>query len=568
MAQDTRRKESITQGGRRSCPMRTMRRLQSFLALALLPAATLAQDALISFDASVGATRTRGVVPTYQILDIGTLGGAGTAANDLNDAGQITGASGAGDSSHAFVYAHGEMVDLGTLGGSGSSGSALNESGEVTGSSETVEGLSHAFLYSNGKMLDLGSVGGGNSVGNDINNAGQVTGYSWKPEAGEYYAFLYSNGQTRDLGTLGDSYSTGLAINDAGEVAGYYQRQFESHAFLYRDGAMNDIVPSGFSFIRSPLGQPVNAAGHVAGSYRPSGPNRAFLFRDGAAIDLGTLGGGALAGQVSDGFAINDADEVTGYSTTSTGEYHAFLWSQGAMQDLGTLGGDFSLGYAINSSGQVTGTSSTESGPQYPFVYAGGRMVLLDIGALGGYYGYGTDINSSGQVLGTYFKVVQNEPFEDEIHAFLATPITLLFSQLLAKTEGVGPGRLLSDTVRAAAAYYAVPDLPPTCLVLRGFAHGVAAQAGQQVAQQTADELIADAEAIETALGCRINSRRHWLTLGVSTTVQRFANRHRENEVRVVELDGKRRLQQYRRLPQGFSSECVWVDVAELRPRP
>jgi probable HAF family extracellular repeat protein len=346
-------------------------------------------------------------------------------------------------------------------------------------------------------MLDLGTLGGTTSQGNAINNAGQVTGFAWAgaPPDFEYYAFLYSNGTMKDLGTLGDSYSTGLAIDDAGDVAGYYQRQFDSHAFLYTGGMMIDIVPSGPSFTSSPLGHPLNAAAHMTGVYRPSGDSRAFLFRDGGATDLGTLGG-----EFSVGYAINNADQVTGDSTTSTGEAHAFLWSEGAMRDLGTLGGDFSIGWAINSSGQVTGESATATGPLNPFVYVDGRMVLLDISAFGGNEGFGIDINNSGQVLGNYFRIP--DVGETEVHAFLATPISLLFSQLIAKTSGIGPRKSLAHKVRAAEAYYAVPDLRAACAVLAGFVHEVGAQPSNKVAQQTADKLIADAESIERALVC------------------------------------------------------------------
>ena len=36
------------------------------------------------------------------------------------------------------------------------------------------------------------------------------------------------------------------------------------------------------------------------------------------------------------------------------------------------------------------------------------------------------------------------------------------------------------------------------------------------------------------------------------------------HEVRVIERDGKRWLQQYRNKPDGFVYEYAWVDVAEL----
>ncbi len=43
-----------------------------------------------------------------------------------------------------------------------------------------------------------------------------------------------------------------------------------------------------------------------------------------------------------------------------------------------------------------------------------------------------------------------------------------------------------------------------------------------------------------------------------------FLRQPRENEVRVIDRDGKRWLQQWRMPPDGFYYERAWVDVAEL----
>ena len=73
--------------------------------------------------------------------------------------------------------------------------------------------------------------------------------------------------------------------------------------------------------------------------------------------DLGTLGG-----TNSGASAINDKGQAAGWSLTSSGEHHAFLWTvTGGMRDLGTLGGTNSVAGAINNNGQVVGDIMTAS---------------------------------------------------------------------------------------------------------------------------------------------------------------------------------------------------------------
>jgi probable HAF family extracellular repeat protein len=441
----------------------------------------------------------RAPVPTYQVLDLGTLGGSNSSGFDINRAGQVTGYSKtANDVSHAFLYTDGAILDLGTLGGSESIGYAINDAGQVTGESESASRL-HAFLYTDGVMADLGTVNGTYSSGRAINNAGQVTGNSTTDSTtpdGRVHAFLYTDatGIMKDLGTLGDSYSFGSGINDAGEVTGNYGKQFESHAFLYSHGRMIDLVPSAPSSFIEPYSKSINAAGHVTGSYR--GGSGGFLYRNGTLIDLGSLGGGG-----STGFAISDTTKVTGWAGTANGESHAFVYSTGKMKDLGTLpGGTYSIGYAINNAGDVTGQSNTATpGEYHAFVYRNGKMV--DLGTLGGIEGSGTAINDAGQVTGWY-AVFSFDDYELHSHAFLATPISLLFSRLLHKIKRIDHAQSLANTLRLAQRFYEVPNLQATCALLTVFVRGAAQSGKKKLDQEVADKLIADATAIQRALGC------------------------------------------------------------------
>ena len=73
--------------------------------------------------------------------------------------------------------------------------------------------------------------------------------------------------------------------------------------------------------------------------------------------DLGTLPGGFE----SFALGINDSGQVVGWATTSSGEDHAFLYSNAQMQDLNSLipagsGWILQEAYGINTSGQIVGS--------------------------------------------------------------------------------------------------------------------------------------------------------------------------------------------------------------------
>lgn len=245
-------------------------------------------------------------------------------------------------------------------------------------------------------LVDLGSLASGlGSLGFELNQRGGVTG-SASLTAQQSHAFLYRDGTLQDLGTLGGRFSQGRGVSNAGLVCGISERSDGVVRAFLHDGVMHDIGTLGGE---GAVAEDMAANGRITGGAdRADGVRHAYVYRNGLMSDLGTLGG-----SFSTGLGINNAGRVTGSAQTPDEALHAFLHDGRAMRDLGTLGGVESVGIAINERGWVTGISTTEElGVQHAFLYDGSRM--RDLGSLPGEFapfsiGYG--INARGWVVGS-----------------------------------------------------------------------------------------------------------------------------------------------------------------------
>jgi probable HAF family extracellular repeat protein len=119
-------------------------------------------------------------------------------------------------------------------------------------------------------------------------------------------------------------------------------------------------------------------------------------------IDLGTVGGDS-----SNAYNVNEAGQIAGTSTTSSGEIHAFLWQNGVMTDLGTLGGSTSRPTTIlpssplSEAGHVIGLSTIagDDTEAHSFIWHDG--VMRDLGTLGGWGNQHTEARAVNSILAT-----------------------------------------------------------------------------------------------------------------------------------------------------------------------
>lgn len=265
---------------------------------------------------------------------------------------------------------------------------ALNNKGQVLGM------LGGAPVIWSSSGVTPVPVSGVISTCTGLNDNGDIVCTEVDTVAHEARAVAYIGGAAHDIHPLLPQQplhfdaSYGVAIGNDGTVVGTASPMIgdSSRAFVYRDGQValvdtfdhTDFWTEAFA---------VSGNGYATGDshvFLPGGgpwDTHAFLYRDGANLDIGTLGGYS-----SMGLAVNDTGQVAGWAETNLdrdlNRRHAFLFSQGRMQDLGTLGGYGSTAYGINNAGWVVGESDlpVQDPPLLPrgFLYRHGKMVDLN----------------------------------------------------------------------------------------------------------------------------------------------------------------------------------------------
>ena len=319
----------------------------------------------------------------YTVVDLGSLGGGGSFATDINNVAQVVGRSltaAQPAATRAFTWqATTGMQEFDLLAGfTHGEANALNDAGHVAGTVKNLSFSDRAVLAVPGQdPIDLGTLGGAWSRAADVNGSDTVVGVSQIGAGGTsstsstssvvpsiFHAVVWQGGAMIDLGTLGGARSSAESVNDTGRVVGWSLNQADQvRAFAWQNGVMSDL---------GTLGGPGSAARAINGDGRIVGDAdtgrrdangferfHAVLWDGATAIDLGSLGG-----PLSSAADINGGGDAVGWAQVKArgapagAVRHAFVWSAGSMVDLNDLIGRHSpwlleQATAINDAGQI-----------------------------------------------------------------------------------------------------------------------------------------------------------------------------------------------------------------------
>ncbi len=271
-----------------------------------------------------------------------------------------------------------ELVDLGTLGGAESKALAMDDTGLVVGWAHTADGETHAFLWEGGVMSDLGTLGGDWSEALGVNSWGEIIGISSTPE-GEAHPFFYTRGQIVDLNNIiqwqpetqqvavqpTSVLTDAKAINENGWIvgSGYVAGDDNLHGFVLIPGTARDVM----TFAAFDLGTLPGTLGCVPYCINDQdvvvgvSGNLAFQWEYGMMSALDQFTRTVVFESRATG--ISNRGLAVGWYSEGTPEPHlACLWQNGSHVELDAGGGVYNEATGVNSRGQIVGWNYMEGG--------------------------------------------------------------------------------------------------------------------------------------------------------------------------------------------------------------
>lgn len=282
---------------------------------------------------------------------------------------------------------------------------AINDHGDICVSvaSRRPAGIVRAFSLTASARAACG-IAFGESPVTCMSNRGHTAGVSgtspkalqaWASHLGSFGDRFWPDAPSAVRGINASGHITGNVMFDVGEF-------MFSRAFVYGERGIADFVapPGGGTTFATGINDAGDVVFNASAIGDTGGEAQAWLLRDGTYHEIRGLGGRRTWAS-----AVAPSGAVTGYSLTSDGDTHAFLWEAGAVTDLGTVGHAMSQALSANRRRVVVGRLISADAPTTAFIWTPelGMSALTDHVELPAWWKLreAVGVNRDGLIIGT-----------------------------------------------------------------------------------------------------------------------------------------------------------------------
>lgn len=304
----------------------------------------------------------------YTIIDDPGAGyalGQGTFAFGMNSSAAVVGYYDDGKTHGYMRAADGSYLTI-DVGKSGSAATDINDAGEIVGQTnfyaDPPKKKCPAFLRTSKDKLkrfepaDAGCSTDTFSIGNDASVVGDYIGSDHI-----YHGFLRAkNGTIASIDVLSAADTFASDINDSDAVAGTYIDGIGYHGYIRSAGGAFETFDAPGGPASGSIASRINNLGQVQGDYANSDGVEHGLIRnaDGSLVVYDAPDAGKGAGQGTYAFSgIDDAGTAAGYYVDANNVSHGYVrTSDGTLTEFDPPGSIWTVAWDINADGVVTGT--------------------------------------------------------------------------------------------------------------------------------------------------------------------------------------------------------------------
>jgi probable HAF family extracellular repeat protein len=227
----------------------------------------------------------------------------------------------------------------------------INNAGEIVGEFSAARQV-HGFLLDKNGTHQIDFPGANRTEAANLNNRGDIVGGYRDAATGLTHGFLLKNGVFSGIDVPGAFLTAAVGINDRGQIVGDFET-FDGgiHGFLLDDGQFTFFDEPAQGFPASTRGFSINNRGRIIGIFNDTaGIEHGFLLAKGIFTQIDVPG--AL---VTEGGGLNDEGTIVGDFTGTDQVFHGYILDRGSFSQADFPGSLGTIPFQNNARDQFVG---------------------------------------------------------------------------------------------------------------------------------------------------------------------------------------------------------------------